>query len=212
MNYKIPVLLAEYERQSKSASPEKSSLAYAAREFESRDEAEKTFERLKQKLFRIEKWNSESGMSSYEHFDQNGKPQHDKNAIVGDFIKITLPGTGKSDWVRVIDISEVPAEEIVLTVQPAPDPTDKNGEETTSHFFTDEATNNFCLEKKQSGLNFYVIGLGEKANTGDTENFLESVRNFATANLGHYLGVQKGEWTTFCENFLEIDRDEKQEK
>ena len=207
MNHKIPFLLAEYERQSKSASSEKSSLASAARDFETAAEAEKNYGRLKQKLLRIQEWNAESGVSSYEHFNEAGKPQHDKNATVGDFIKITLPGTGKSDWVRVIDIREVPAEEIVLTVKPSPDPTDKSGGggETTSHFFTDESTNNFCLERKHDRLGFYVIGLGEKANTEQTESFLESVRNFAAANLGHYLGFQKGEWTTFCENFLEIE-------
>ena len=217
MNNKIPVLLAEYERQTKSASAEKSSLAHAARRFETAAEAEKTFERLKQKLFRINNWNNVSGVSSYELFDAGGNSQPDPiaRATVGDFIKITLPGSGKSDWVRVVRIHETPtttpAEEVVLTVQPSSDPTDQDGSgrgDKTSHFFTDESTNNFCLERRQNELNFYVVGLGEKANTRDTESFLESIRNFATANIGHYFGIQKGEWTTFCENFLEIKKEE----
>jgi hypothetical protein len=48
----------------------------------------------------------------------------------------------------------------------------------------------------------YVIGLNEITNTEKTGGLLESARNLATANLGHYLGVQKAAWTKFCENFL----------
>lgn len=212
MNHKIPALLAEYERQSKSPTTEKSSLAFAARQFTTAAEAEQNFQRLKGKLFRIEEWNSESGMSSYALFDENGKPCPNKSAAaVNDFIKITLPGSGKDDWVKIIEIHETAADEVVLTVRPSPNPAEENAadETTTSHFFTSDSTNNFCLERKHEALNFYVVGLSEKSNTSDTKNILETVRNFATANLGHYLGIQKSEWTTFCENFLEIPKSEK---
>ena len=52
MNNKIPALLTEYERQSKSPDTEKSSLAYATRQFTKASEAEQNFQRLKEKLFR----------------------------------------------------------------------------------------------------------------------------------------------------------------
>src|SRR6476469_1566783 len=42
---------------------------------------------------------------------------------------------------------------------------DKN---VTSHFFTSDATNNFCLEKRDAVVSFYVIGLSEKTNTDET--------------------------------------------
>ena len=97
---------------------------------------------------------------------------------------------------------------MVLTVQPTFDPTAKDADKNrTSHFFTSEATNNFCLEKQENKVNIYVIGLSEKPNTQDTGGILETIRNYATANLGHYFGIQEGEWTTFCKNFLEIETD-----
>jgi hypothetical protein len=210
MNQRIPVLLAEYERQSKSPDAEKSSLAFATRQFTTAGEAEQRFEQFKEKLFHIQKWNRESGVSSFVLYDENGNEQGEKQAAVNDFIKITLPGTGKADWVSIAEIYESP-DEIVLTVQPSRNPTEKTSDETTtSHFFTNDSTNNFCLERRLEAVNIYVIGLNEKANTGDASNLLESIRNFATANLGHYLGFQKSEWTTFCENFLEIGKAEKQ--
>jgi hypothetical protein len=212
MNRKIPILLAQAERESNSPAPEKSSVASASRKFRGSPETEEAFHRLKGKLFRIDEWNSESGISSFELFDENGNAAPKKTAAVNDFIKITLPGSGKDDWVKIIEIYDAPGE-VVLTVQPSPNPAEKKPDEnTTSHFFTADSTNNFCLEKTDEALNFFVIGLSEKANTDDTKNVLETVRNYATANLGHYLGIQMGEWKTFCENFLEAGKSEKGEK
>lgn len=209
MKNKISILLTEAERQSKSPDVEKSSLAQATRQFTTASEAEANFKRLRGKLFHIEKWNRESGVSHFELFDENGNKIKDRDATVNDFIKITLPGTGKSDWVKIIEIHDIP-DEVVLTVQPTYNPTEKTPDKTiTSHFFTQDSRNNFCLGRDRETLNFYVIGLSEMSNTEKTNNILETARNFAAANLGHYLGFQKGEWTIFCRNFLEIEQDEK---
>jgi hypothetical protein len=206
MNKKISILLAEAERQSVSPDAEKSSLAQASRSFTTASESEANFKQLREKLFHVQKWNSESGASHFELFDENGNQIKDKRAATGDFIKITLPATGKSDWVKIIEIHDAP-DEVVLTVQPTYNPTEKNPDKTViSHFFTNDSRNNFCLERDRETLNFYVIGLSEMSNTEDTSNILETARNFAAANLGHYLGFQKAEWTIFCQNFLEIEK------
>ena len=205
MSSRIQDLLEAAERQAERDAPEKSSVSHAARKFANPSDAEKNFNRLKEKLFRIESWNNESLATSFELFDGDGNTRRDQSAKVGDFMKTTLPGSGKDDWVKIIDIHEAP-EEIVLTVKPSFDPTEKKADKTvTSHFFTDESTNNFCLQKAGPSLNFYVVGLSEKTNTEETQNFLETARNAATANLGRYLGIQKAQWKTFCENFLEIE-------
>jgi hypothetical protein len=49
--------------------------------------------------------------------------------------------------------------------------------------------------------------LNEKTNADETEGVIETARNFATANLGRYLGIQKTQWKTFCENFIENKTD-----
>ena len=199
----IQNLLAEAARQNDSRTPEDSSTASASRVCQTEAEAEALFQRLKAKLFRIERWHEESEISSFKLFGAAGEPQPEKAAALGDFIRITLPGSGKHDWVKIVGIDE-PPNEIVLTVQPSRDPTDKaTDEKTTSHFFTNDSTNNFCLQRKAAKVNFYVVGLNEKTNTEETGGVLETVRNYATSNVGSYLGIQKTHWETFCRNFLE---------
>lgn len=198
MSGKIQELLTQAEN-----TPQESSVTCVARDFSVASEAEDFFDKLKQKLLRVKDWNAKSGLTGYELFDQNGNVSHRKQALIGDFIRLTLHGSGKSDWVKIHDITDAP-NEIVLTVKPFFDPTAKEPEKSvTSHFFTAQATNNFCVERKEKTINFCVIGLSEKTNVKETEGIIETIRNFATANVGSYFGIQKAEWKTFCENFLE---------
>jgi hypothetical protein len=201
---KIQNLLEQAERQADNTAPQESSISCASRAFSTVSEAENFLDNLKSKLLHVKKWSEKSGLSSYELFDENGSLSHRKQAIIGDFIRIALHGSGKYDWVKILDIYDSP-NEIVLTVKPSFNPTaEETDRNVTSHFFTSEATNNFCVERKENTINFYVIGLSEKTNTGETESFVETVRNFATANIGSYFGIQKSEWKKFCENFLKI--------
>lgn len=206
-NGKIQTLLERAARQSDSATPGSSSIAKATRPFSTAEEAEKAFPLLRNRLFHIGHWNDYSEISSFALFDNNGKLQQDKLAAVGDFIKVKLPGSGKDDWIKIVEINESP-NEIILTVQPSHDPTDEKDKQATSHFFTRGSTNNFCLQRAAAKINFYVIGLNEQTNTEETSGIL-SARNLATANLGYFLGIQKTQWETFCRNFLEFEEGEK---
>lgn len=204
-NGKIGNLLEQAARQSDSATSEGSSVVKATRIFPDAANAEDAFAVLRKKLFSIEHWNDCSEISSFKLFDETGIAEPTKLARVGDYIRITLPGSGKDDWVKVIEINESPGE-TVFTVQPSHDPTDAENKRATSHFFTDASTNNFCLQRKDRTINFYVIGLNEKTNTSETSGIIETVRNYATANLGYFLGIQKTQWKSFCENFLETGK------
>lgn len=203
-NGKTSDLLKRAERQNGSSTPEQSSVTGATRVFSSADAAERAFADFRRKLLHIEQWNVDSEVSSFQTFDENGDATGEKLAAVGDFIRVTLPGSGKDDWIKIVEIAESAAE-IVLTVQPSRDPTAAENQETTSHFFDSDSTNNFCLQRKNSTINFYVIGLNEKANTTETGGVIETVRNYATANFGYLFGIQKVQWKTFCENFLETE-------
>jgi len=210
-NSKTQTLLERAARQSDSPTPEDSSIVKATRVYPTAAEAEKAFAFLGKRLFHIEHWNDCSEISSFALFDNNGDSEPDKLAAVGDFIKVTLPGSGKDDWIKVTEIDE-PPDEVVLTVQPSHDPTDEANKQTTSHFFTSDSTNNFCLQRTDARINFYVIGLDEKTNTEETSGILETIRNVATANLGCFLGIQKTQWETFCKNFLEGEEGERVKK
>ncbi len=202
MKSKIQQLLAEAERQAQFSGTKESSTTSASQVFPETADAEKFFNNLRQKLFHIRRWNAKSALTSFELFDENGNLCERQSAAVGDFIRLSMVGTGKYDWVKIIEILD-DADEAVVTVQPSYNPAeDETNKDTTSHFFTGDSTNNFCLGKNGATVNFYVIGLSEKTNTSKTENIVETIRNAAVANIGSYLGIQKAEWKTFCENFL----------
>lgn len=202
---KIQDLLTQAARQTDPATPKDSSVASATRVLQTTTEAETLFSDLHRKLFQIEHWNVCSNLSTFELFDETGNAQPTKLAAIGDFVKITLPGSGKDDWVKITSISEA-QDETILTLKPSPNPVDKENDQNVSHFFTGVSTNNFCLQREAAKIIFYVIGLDEAANTEETSGVLETVRNFATANLGRLLGIQKTQWETFCSNFLEIEK------
>lgn len=205
MDDKIQKLLKQAAEQAKSADAPISSITSASRELAETAETEILFARLRRKLVRIREWNAESNISGFELFDADGKPCARHEAAVGDFVRVTLAGSGKNDWVKITDICDAKTAAVV-TLRPSRDPTvSPTGEKTVSHFFTDASTNNFCLEKDGKKISFYVIGLDEKTNTTETANFLETIRNFAASNVGYFLGVQKSEWKIFCANFLEIE-------
>lgn len=202
MQFKTQRLL----EQAKASEDQNSSISGAKRDFESARAAADFFSYLKGKLLDLEAWNAQSGLSSYTHFDKNGNEVKNEPLREEDFIRILVKGTGKYDWVRVRQIYRA-ANEIVLTVKPAFDPTDED-KTSTSHFFSSEATNNFCLLKNETTIEFYVVGLNEKTNVGEADGVIETARNAAVANLGFYLGIQKSEWTTFCQKFLELETEE----
>ncbi len=205
MNSKIESLLKQAAAEADSSATETSSVTSATRHFPAKDEAEKAFRMLRDKLFSVEFWNDKSEISSFAHYDRDGNALPQKPVAVGSMIKVSLPASGKDDWVKISEIDDS-SEEIVLTLQPSFDPTDAEEKKSTSHFFVDTSTNNFCLQRHDTKINFYVIGVGERTNTEETDGLLETIRNVAASNLGCLLGIQKSQWMTFCKNFLEFEK------
>ena len=179
-----------------------SSISSAEKNFADERQAAQVFSSLKTKLLNIEEWNARALISSYEVFSESGEHSKTGKIAAGVLIRLLLKGSGKYDWIRVIDISET-EDEFIITVKPTFDPTaETSAEKTTSHFFTGESANNFCLCRKGLTVALRVIGLSEKQNTSETGGVLETIRNVAV-NLGTYMGIQKSEWEKFCRHFLE---------
>lgn len=206
MSKRIPQLLAEAERQKESSDPDESSISCADRSFAEAGQAREFFEQLSHQMLRVEGWNGKTALTSFEHFDDTGKPCY-RPVVAGDFIRVRMAGSGKHDWVRVV-AAVADSTEVIVTLKPTCDPTAvESGEKATSHFFTSEATNNLCLKLEATTVSSYVIGLSEKTNTDETGSLLEKARNVAVAKLGSYLGIQKGEWQKFCTDFLRLDEE-----
>ncbi|HUS00045.1 MAG TPA: hypothetical protein VMZ26_18425 [Pyrinomonadaceae bacterium] len=183
------------------------SLNLAKRVFLEQAGCDELFGTTRSKLLDIKEWNKNSSPTSYALFDESGRENPTQPISVGLFIRIGLYGSGKYDWVRVISITDEP-DEVVVTVKPTYDPTAEAPDTaSTSHFFGPEATNNFCLQRDDKTVAFYVIGLNEHQNTKFTGGLIESARNAAVANVGYYSGLQKGVWKEFCSNFLSDDEE-----
>lgn len=184
------------------------SVNFAKRVFLDDEECRRFFATVRAKLFRVDEWTKNSSASDYALFEETGEECGDPILSVGRFIRINLYGGGKYDWVRVISIADVP-NEVVLTVKPSFDPTQPPVDAAKiSHFFGPEATNNFCLQRHEKTLAFYVIGLNENQNTAFTDGLVESARNAAVANIGYFSGLQKAVWKEFCKKFISIDEKE----
>ncbi|MCD9189327.1 MAG: hypothetical protein LUM44_23120 [Pyrinomonadaceae bacterium] len=197
MEYKTDELL-----KSARLNENHSSVSAAEHNFADEGKASEAFSTVKQMLLSIGEWNEHALLSSFALFDRAGKETAGNDFSVGNFMRISLKGAMKYDWVRLAAIHEA-ENEFVLTVKPTFDPTAENrGEKVISHFFTGEAENNFCLVRKSHQVGIYVIGLHEKMNSTETDNSLETIRN-AAVNLGSYLGIQTSEWEKFCHHLLD---------
>ena len=198
MSGKIEKLLSQAKRDEN-----KSSIICEERTFDNAKESTRAFSLIKAKLLDIDEWNNYAGISSYKLYDESGREFLSNVINVGVFVRISLTGSGKYDWVKVINIFES-ANEFIITVKPAFDPTSENIDKSIiSHFFTDAATNNFSLKIEDETVRIYVIGLDEIHNTIETKNIIQTIRNVAV-NLGSYLGIQRGEWEKFCRHFIEL--------
>ena len=198
----------EILQQAENSATGESSISCSERIFSDTAAASDFFVRLKRNLLDVSHWNHRSGLSSYRLFDGSGQSTSDQTIKLDAFIKITLTGSGKSDWVRITDIYNA-ENEFVITVSPTYDPTAEPQQTgKTSHFFWNKSTNNFCAFQEGEKVSLYVIGLNEKLNSDHTSGLIETVRNTAVADLGHFLGIQKAEWTKFCKSFLFEDEEQ----
>jgi len=209
VNARIQRLLGEALAQKYSSRTGKSSITSASRTFLNTHDADDFFNSLRAGLFRVREWNEKTTLASFELFDEKGSIPERQTAIVGDFIRLSMPGTGKSVWATVIEIGNE-AGEAILTIKPSNNPPgNEPNKNTRSHFVASTSTNSFCLEKNKAAVSFYVIELSEKANTDEAGNFLETARNVAVSMVGPYLGIQNGEWKALCVNFLQVTGREK---
>ena len=200
---KIESLLAA----AKSSSQTDTSINLAKKFFEDENESRSFFLDTRERLFNINEWNRNSSPTGYVLFDESGRETNSRDIAIGMFIRIALYGSGKWDWVRVSEIHDDP-NEVVITVKPSHDPTEQPPDrESISHFFHPDAENNFCLQRQEKMVAFYVIGLNERQNTEFADGLIESARNAAVANIGYYSGLQKAVWKEFCLNFLSTEEE-----
>jgi hypothetical protein len=157
------------------------------------DSAQQAFVQSVRKLFDVDAWSNLPGISStFELYDPYGKPKKGNYPIVGDFIRIVLPGPLPENWVTVIDITEG-SEKAEFTVRPSENP--KNpAPEKTEHFFSSEATSTFRVEWEGNTITAYEIGRNERVNNQGEEAGGRGIVNTLIAGAG-WAGIQAIQWT-----------------
>jgi len=181
-----------------------------SKHYKSREEALAAFQVAKNKLLNVSKWHDYAGSASadFKLTDRNGNTVT-RLAKKGDYFRINIPGPGSEagngyDWVEIIAIKEdfekeSDTEFIMLQVHPVPDP--KNNDESTAHFFKEDATSTFIVNRKKLIVTAEVHGRNEKPNT-NTENIIDKIRNFFVA-LGASLGFSKIQWKSLAVGLIE---------
>ncbi|HEX8548874.1 MAG TPA: hypothetical protein VF691_18050 [Cytophagaceae bacterium] len=169
--------------------------------YSNEQEAKNIFTRQAEKFLNISTWDQFSGPenASFKHYDASAAPITNDKVNVGDYISIDLPGPLPIYWVRVEKVIIEP-ELVNITVRPSEDPTSSNTEKT-KHFFTDDATSAFILERKGKELHAYEIGKNEVINNNEKAG-AEAPINTAVAT-GGWAGIQAHQWNTFTRNLVE---------
>ena len=168
-------------------------------DFPTEEIARKEFERSKAKLFDVNRWSYMPGVTSgFQLYNEQGEKLFEKRPKVGDYLSIDLPGPTPENWVKVIDIQE--EEDMAeFTVSPSPNPKDV-GEEAREikHFFIDEATSTFRVEREGKSIFGFEIGKNEGINNQGKEAGDREFINTLIAE-GGWAAFQKLQWEKFAD-------------
>ena len=163
----------------------------SSRNFDNLEQAENAYRESEQRLFNVDRWSKLPGVTStFELFDDKGQRKKSGPPRVGDFLRIILPGPLPENWVQVTDIKKE-QNKAEFTVSPCPDP--RNWDDKTEHFFIDEATSTFKVEKRGIELAAFEIGRNEGINNDQQEAGHREFINTLIAE-GGWAGFQKIQW------------------
>ena len=169
-------------------------------------DAEELFAITKTKLLDINNWH-ELGVSSYFClYDEKGTRKD--FPATGDYIRIGLPAPGTVagdgfDWViieRKDELKDDDHESFGLRLRPSRNPVSDRVE--ISHFFTDDATSTFIIERKGKSVTANYYGRNEVANVKGVSKLFDKMRNIVVAISGK-LGISKIHWKKFINNIID---------
>lgn len=177
---------------------------------ESTEDAHQIYDEAKQRLLDVNNWHHLCGIvtATFKLTDETGR-NVSGDAKTGYFFKIDIPGPGTLtgegyDWVRIENIENdnmaFECDEVTaIQVRPAGNP--KNDKQDVAHFFTDEATSSFLVQRTGTTVTAEVHGRNEKANT-DAESAIDKTRNTMVAT-GAMVGFSAAQWKSLANGLLD---------
>lgn len=181
--------------------------------FDNRQDAQHIFRTAARRLLDVNQWAELCGIGSanFRLTDKNGD-EITRTAVEGDHFKIDIPGPGSVegkgyDWVRIEKIEEMidgekDHESIAVRVRPAPNPTTPGNE--VAHFFDEQATSSFVIEREQALVRAGIYGRNEKPNTV-IHNIIDKARN-AIAALGAISGISSIQWQKLAKALIDAEK------
>jgi hypothetical protein len=156
------------------------------------------------KLFDINAWSTISAVinSNFQLFNSLGEKSSNTKPVIGDYIRIQLPGGLPYNWVKVMDIKEEDNFS-EFTVSPSEDPTESKNNDQVKHFFVKEATSTFKVERQGNTIVGYEIGKEEAVNNKNTKAGNRAALNTVVAE-GGWAGVQKIQWQNLTDYLVGI--------
>jgi hypothetical protein len=176
----------------------------------SREEAAQIFSTAVDRLLNVNIWEKICGPLSakFTLTDENGSVAH-RTLKPGDHFRIDIPGPGPSagdgfDWVQVeaLDDERNPSaedESVTVRVRPASSP--KNNAPDIAHFFKEDATSSFRVQRIGNLVRAEVHGRNEIPNT-KTGLAKDKVRN-AMVGASAVAGASKPQWKSLVKGLLD---------
>lgn len=180
--------------------------------FESQSEASDFFQVSRGRLLDISNWDQICGPASakFQLTDYLGNPV-ERDPQIGDHFKINIPAPGTEtgdgrDWVQIENLidqcnSQSDYECVAIKVRPATNPT--NEAKDTAHFFKEDATSTFLVERKGSVVRAEVHGRNEVPNI-EADGILDTIRNAVVA-LGAMAGISTPQWKSLVNGLVKTE-------
>jgi hypothetical protein len=172
-------------------------------------QAHSSFVDASRRLLNINNWGDISGAMSatFQLTDDKGV-MLDRPPRPGDYIRINIPGPGTSagrgyDWVHIeaIEDRSDPAgrkESLTMRVRPTSSPA--NDESDVAHFFDEDATSTFVIERNDLRVSASVHGRNEMPNK-DVQRPTDKMRNTIVANAATS-GMSKLQWSLLTKGLV----------
>jgi hypothetical protein len=170
-------------------------------------DAARLFERARASLLNVNRWQEIAGGGASFQLVNEAGVEKASPVQPRDYIRISLPAVQGSsegegyEWVRVESVDEGLKGDLAyisINVRPAVPPIPQK--KHVAHFFSDDATSTFCVEKRGHKVRAAVFGRNELPNT-ETPRLLDRIRNFTVA-LGAMMGLNKPQWKSFVQGLI----------
>jgi hypothetical protein len=174
--------------------------------------ARRLFTIARNRLLDVNHWHEVAGSPSARFMLSDPKGiEVNRTAELHDYFKIDLPAPGHAegdgfDWVQIEAIEEIndtsgSTQSIALRVRPSQDP--RLPGENVLHFFHEQATSTFLVERKGKNVKAAVYGRNEIPNA-KTDNLIDKIRNVVVGATA-ILGFSNLQWNALVKGLLAVE-------